>query len=108
MLTKTGLVHQDIFLETDQLNADYTLLPILPGSVAPFCEDALIDLANKYKWLTEHNTRVIAISGDTTEQGFEKKLAYHQWPDNYCDLTGMDGSEFQELCCTGCSHSVSA
>ena len=59
------------------------------------CEDALIDLANKYKWLTKHNARVIAISGDTTEQGFEKKLAYHQWPDNYCDFTGMGGTNFK-------------
>jgi peroxiredoxin len=92
--TKTGLVHQDILLKTDQLNADYTLLLFYQGE-CPLCEDALIDLANKYKWLTEHNTRVIAVSGDTTEQGFEKKLAYHQWPDNYCDLTGMGGMNFK-------------
>ncbi|MFA5904129.1 MAG: redoxin domain-containing protein, partial [Desulfobacula sp.] len=58
------------------------------------CEDALIDLANKYKRLAEQKVRVIAISGDTTEKGFEKKLNYHQWPDNYCDLTGMNGVNF--------------
>ncbi len=34
---------------------------------------------------------MIAISADDNEQAFEKKLPYHQWPDNYCDLTGMDG-----------------
>jgi len=94
VLTKNGLVHQDILLETDQLDADYTLLLFYQGE-CPLCEDALIDLANKYKWLTEHNARVIAVSGDTTEQGFEKKLAYHQWPDNYCDLTGMGGMNFK-------------
>jgi hypothetical protein len=44
--------------------------------------------------LKEHNVRVIAISGDESEQGFEKKLAYHQWPDNYYDFTGMDGVNF--------------
>jgi hypothetical protein len=37
---------------------------------------------------------VIAISADKTEQGFQKKLAYHQWPDNYCDFTGMGGENF--------------
>jgi hypothetical protein len=37
---------------------------------------------------------VIAISADKTEQGFEKKLAYHQWPDNYCDFSGMKGENF--------------
>jgi peroxiredoxin len=92
--TKNGLVNTDILLETDQLDADYTLLLFYQGE-CPLCEDALIDLANKYKWLTEHKVRVIAVSGDTTEQGFEKKLAYHQWPDNYCDLTGMSGMNFK-------------
>ena len=92
--TKTGLVQQDILLETDQLDADYTLLLFYQGE-CPLCEDALIDLANKYKWLSEHNARVIAVSGDTTEQGFEKKLAYHQWSDNYCDFTGMGGMNFK-------------
>jgi hypothetical protein len=37
---------------------------------------------------------VIAISANKTEQGFQKKLAYHQWPDNFCDFTGMDGENF--------------
>ena len=92
--TKTGLIHQDILLETDQLDADYTLLLFYQGE-CPLCEDALLDLANKYQWLRDRNVRVIAISGDTTEQGFEKKLAYHQWPDNYCDLTGMGGMNFK-------------
>ena len=32
--------------------------------------------------------------GDKTEQGFQKKLAYHQWPDNYCDFSGMSGQNF--------------
>ena len=94
VLTKTGLAHQDIILKTDQLDADYTLLLFYQGE-CPLCEDALIDLANKYKWLTEHNARVIAISGDTTEEGFKKKRAYHQWPDNYCDFTGMGGMNFK-------------
>jgi hypothetical protein len=38
--------------------------------------------------------RVISISADTTEKGFEKKLAYHQWSDNYYDFTGMSGENF--------------
>jgi hypothetical protein len=37
---------------------------------------------------------VIAISTDKTEQGFKKKLAYHQWPYNYCDLSGMSEANF--------------
>lgn len=92
--TQTGWVHQDILLETERLDADYTLLLFYQGE-CPLCEDALIDLANKYKWLTEHKVRVIAVSGDTTEQAFEKKRVYHQWPDNYCDLTGMGGTNFK-------------
>jgi thioredoxin-related protein len=44
--------------------------------------------------LKEQNIRVIAISADKTEQGFKKKLAYHQWQDNYCDFTGMSGEIF--------------
>ncbi len=92
--TQTGRSAQDITLETGKLNADFTILLFYQGE-CPLCEDALIDLANQYKWLTEHRVRVIAISGDTTEQGFEKKLKYHQWPDNYCDLTGMAGVNFK-------------
>ncbi len=100
VLTKTGWVHQDILLETDQLDADYTLLLFYQGE-CPLCEDALIDLANKYQWLRDRNVRVIAISGDTTEQGFEKKLPYHQWPDNYCDLTGLVGVNFKNYTVLG-------
>jgi hypothetical protein len=37
---------------------------------------------------------VIAISADKTEQGFQKKLAYHQWPDNYYDFSCMSGENF--------------
>jgi len=85
-----SLSTKDIILETDNLDADYTILLFYQGE-CPLCEDALIDLANKYKELKEQNVRVVAISGDKTEQGFKKKLAYHQWPDNYCDFTGMSG-----------------
>jgi len=92
--TQTGRSAQDITLETGRLNADYTILLFYQGE-CPLCEDALIDLSNKYKRLSEQKVRVIAISGDTTEQGFEKKLAYHQWPDNYCDFTGMTGVNFK-------------
>jgi peroxiredoxin len=91
--TQTGVVNQDITIETDNLNAAYTILLFYQGE-CPLCEDALIDLANKYVWLKEQNVRVIAVSADTTRQGFEKKLAYHQWPDNYCDFTGMAGQNF--------------
>jgi peroxiredoxin len=92
--TQTGRSAEDITLETGKLNSDYTILMFYQGE-CPLCEDALIDLANKYKWLAEHKVRVIAVSGDTTEQGFEKKLNYHQWPDNYCDFTGMTGVNFK-------------
>ncbi len=92
--TKTGRSAQEITLETGRLNADYTILLFYQGE-CPLCEDALIDLANQYKGLSEQKVRVIAISGDTTEKGFEKKLAYHQWPDNYCDFTGMNGVNFK-------------
>jgi peroxiredoxin len=88
--TQTGTSVQDIFIETGKLDAAHTILLFYQGE-CPLCEDALIDLANKYKGLAEQNVRVIAISADKTEQGFEKKLAYHQWPDNYCDYSGMSG-----------------
>jgi len=92
--TQTDRSAQDITLETCKLNADYTILLFYQG-VCPLCEDALIDLANQYKRLSEKKVRVIAVSGDTTQQGFEKKLNYHQWPDNYCDFTGMNGVNFK-------------
>jgi peroxiredoxin len=92
--TQTGRSAQDITLETGKLNADYTILLFYQGE-CPLCEDALIDLANQYKRLSEQKVRVIAVSGDTTEQGFEKKLNYHQWLDNYCDFTGMNGINFK-------------
>jgi peroxiredoxin len=92
--TQTGRSTQDITFKTGRLDAEYTLLLFYQGE-CQLCEDALIDLANKYKSLTEQKVQVIAISGDTTEQGFEKKLKYHQWPDNYCDLTGMSGVNFK-------------
>jgi peroxiredoxin len=91
--TQTGVVNQDISIDTGNLNADYTILLFYQGQ-CPLCEDALIDLANKYAKLKEQNVRVIAISADKTEQGFKKKLAYHQWRDNYCDFTGMSGENF--------------
>jgi len=92
--TQSGKSTSNITLETGKLNADYTILLFYQGE-CQLCEDALIDLANQYKRLAEHKVRVIAISGDTTEQGFEKKLTYHQWPDNYCDFTGMNGANFK-------------
>lgn len=91
--TQTGLVNQDIIIKTGNLDADHTIILFYQGE-CPLCEDALIDLANKYAWLKEQNVRVIAISGDKTNQGFKKKLAYHQWPDNYCDYSGMAGMNF--------------
>jgi len=98
--TQTGVVNQDIKLETDQLNADYTVLLFYKGD-CPLCEDALIDLANKYQRLKEQNVRVIAVSGDENEKAFEKKLAYHQWPDNYCDFSGMSGVNFKNYAVLG-------
>jgi alkyl hydroperoxide reductase subunit AhpC len=91
--TQTGRSEQDITIKTDKLD-DYTILLFYQGE-CQLCEDALIDLANQYKQLKELNVRVIAISGDESEKGFEKKLAYHQWPDNYYDFTGMDGLNFK-------------
>ncbi len=91
--TQAGRVSHDITIETGSLDADYTVLLFYQGE-CPSCEDALISLANKYVWLEEQNVRVIAISADTTDRGFNKKLAYHQWPDNYCDFTGMAGDNF--------------
>ncbi len=52
-------------------------------------------------WLKKNNVRVIAISGDNSEQGFEKKRKYHQWPDNYCNFTGMDGTNFKNYAVMG-------
>ncbi len=91
--TQTGTSDQDIAIETGKLDAAYTIL-LFYKAQCPACEDALIDLANKYKGLAEQNVRVIAISADMTEQGFQKKLAYHQWPDNFCDFSGMAGENF--------------
>jgi peroxiredoxin len=91
--TRQSKSDQDIVLNTGDLGADQTILLFYQGN-CPLCEDALIDLANKYKQLREKNVRVIAVSGDKTDQAFEKKLSYHQWPDNYCDFTGMDGVNF--------------
>jgi peroxiredoxin len=89
----SGLVNQDITIETGNLDTDYTILLFYQGE-CPLCEDALIDPSNKYKRLAEKNIRVIGISADKTEQGFQKKLAYHQWSDNYYDFTGMSGENF--------------
>jgi len=100
LLTQAGQSDTDIILETGNLNADYTILLFYKGSCA-LCEDALIVLANRYKWLKKHNVRVIAVSGDNSEQGFEKKRRYHQWPDNYCDFAGMDGTNFRNYAVMG-------
>jgi len=37
----------------------------------------------------------------TSEQDFDKKRIYHQWPDNYCDLTGMNGGNFRNYAVMG-------
>ncbi len=91
--TQTVRRTQDITVKTGKLDSDYTILLFYQGE-CPLCEDALIDLANRYKSLHEKNVRVIAISSDTSDQGFEKKLKYHQWPDNYCDFQGITGENF--------------
>jgi len=91
--TQTGTSVQDIIIKTGSLDADYTILLFYQGE-CHLCEDALIDLANKYAGLEKQNVRVVAISADKTDKGFEKKLVYHQWPDNYCDFTGMAGENF--------------
>ena len=91
---------QDIILKTDHLDADYTILLFYQGD-CQLCEDALIDLANKYIWLASNNVRVIAVSGDVSKKGFQKKLAYHQWSDNYCDLAGMGGANFKNYAVLG-------
>jgi len=91
--TQIGTSAQDITIEIENLDAAYTILLFYQGE-CPLCEDALIDLANKYARLEKQNVRVVAISADTTDKGFEKKLAYHQWPDNFCDFTGMSGENF--------------
>lgn len=91
--TQTVRRTQDITVKTGKLDSDYTILLFYQGE-CPLCEDALIVLANRYKWLKKQNVRVIAISSDTSDQGFEKKLKYHQWPDNYCDFQGITGENF--------------
>jgi peroxiredoxin len=100
VLTQASVVNQEIVLETGNLGADYTVLLFYKGD-CPLCEDALLELANKYAWLKEENVRVIAISADKTERGFKKKLAYHQWPDNYCDFSGMAGVNFKNYAVLG-------
>lgn len=99
-LTQTGKSNTALVLETGNPDADYTVLLFYNGSCS-LCEDALIVLANRYKWMKKNNVRVIAISGDVSEQGFEKKQRYHQWPDNYCDFTGMDGNNFRNYAVMG-------
>ncbi len=99
-MAQTGKSGTDIALKTDDLNAAYTILLFYKGS-CQLCEDALITLANSYKWLKEQNVKVIAVSGDDSKQGFEKKRIYHQWPDNYCDLTGTDGVNFTNFAVMG-------
>lgn len=100
VLTQVGKKDTDIIIKLENLDAAYTILLFYKGSCA-LCENALIILANRYKWLKEQNVRVIAISGDDTEQGFEKKRIYHQWPDNYCDFAGMDGINFRNYAVMG-------
>jgi peroxiredoxin len=94
------VINQNIILKTNQLDADYTLLLFYQGE-CPLCEDILIDLANKYQRIKDQNVRVIAVSGDENENAFDKKLAYHQWPDNYCDFTGMGGVNFKNYAVLG-------
>lgn len=100
LLTQAGKGDKDIVLKPEDLNAAYTILLFYKGSCS-LCEDALIVLANRYKWLKKHNVRVIAVSGDDSAQEFEKKRKYHQWPDNYCDFTGMDGTNFRNYAVMG-------
>ncbi len=100
VLTPAGVTNQDIILTTDDLGANYTLLLFYRSDCHP-CEDALIALSNRYSWLKAHNVRVIAISADETEELFKAKLVYHQWPDTYCDLTGLDGPNFRNYAVLG-------
>ncbi len=98
--TQTGKKSADVIIETDNLGADYTILLFYKGS-CHLCEDSLITLANRYKSLARQHVRVIAVSGDDNPQAFEKKLKYHQWPDNFCDFTGMDGVNFNNYAVMG-------
>ena len=98
--TQTGVVNNDIIVKTDNLEADYTVLLFYQGDCQS-CEDALITLSNQYKSLGDRNVRVIAISADDSEQSFKKKLPYHQWPDNYCDFSGLAGINFKNYAVLG-------
>ena len=100
VLTQEGKSDTDIVLKSGNLDAAYTIVLFYKGGCA-LCEDALIVLANRYKWLKANKVRVIAVSGDHSEQSFEKKRIYHQWPDNYCDLTGMEGGNFRNYAVMG-------
>jgi hypothetical protein len=91
--TGAGTSDRDIAIDTGRLGAAYTILLFYQGS-CPRCEDALIDLSNQYEWLKARDVRVIAVSADTENEGYEKRLAYHQWPENYCDFTGTEGKNF--------------
>lgn len=98
--TQAGMVTHDITLETGKLDAANTILLFYNNSCQP-CEDALITLANTYKSMKDKNVRVIAVSADETEALFEKRMAYHQWPDNYCDFSGMAGINFKNYAVLG-------
>jgi peroxiredoxin len=98
--TSTGVVNGGITIATDKLGAEQTLLLFYQGDCQP-CEDALIALSNGYNVLKDKNVRVIAVSADESPQSFEKKIPYHQWPDNYCDFTGKAGVNFKNYAVLG-------
>lgn len=100
VLTQEGQSDTDIVLASENLDAAYAIVLFYKGNCS-LCEDALIVLANRYKWLKAHKVRVVAVSGDHSEQDFEKQRIYHQWPDNYCDLAGMNGSNFRNYAVMG-------
>jgi peroxiredoxin len=98
--TSTGVVNGGITIATDNLGAEHALLLFYQGDCQP-CEDALIVLSNGYNLLKDKDVRVIAVSADESPQSFEKKIPYHQGPDNYCDFTGMTGVNFKNYAVLG-------
>lgn len=83
----------NITLKTNELNAPYSLVFFYNSSCTP-CEDAFINILNRYEELKKKGVRIISISSDKTIEEFSKKESWQPWPDVYCDMQGMTGINF--------------
>jgi len=59
------------------------------------CRQIVADLKSQYHSFVENNVRIIGISADTWEEGFQEYAKEFPWKDTFCDFKGFRSEAFK-------------